>query len=123
MTPAEIQSVLEKLVALNPDALLFEPRDFYDLAVVGYTNEPKDHWTRPSPSPYVAIYDYEELIHATLKMNGLEEPSVDDFAEAQEWVDFNTVGAWVGEGTPTIQYSGDWAHDDGASNADVDADG
>lgn len=27
-----------------------------------------------------------------------------DYDEATEWVDYNIVGAWVGDGTPMILY-------------------
>lgn len=90
------EEILEELELVNPDALLLEPRDHFDKAVVGITDKPDDHWTRKGGC-VVAVYDYDLCIEA-LVAQGL---SLD---EAQEWFSFNTSGAWAGEGTPTFRY-------------------
>ena len=103
MLPPEIT---EKLAGLNPEAILFEPRELYDSAIIGLTNEPKDNWTRPSPSPWVAIYDYDLLVESTIQMlvpDNEEYKEYDIFEAAQEWVDFNILGLWAGDGTPMIR--------------------
>ena len=48
--------------------------------------------------PVVVVYDYEKLVQCFLN---------DECDEncAREWVDFNIVGAYVGESTPIILYS------------------
>jgi hypothetical protein len=103
MLPPEIT---ERLADLNPEAILFEPRELYDSAIIGLTNQPKDNWTRTSPSPWVAIYDYDLLVKSTIQMLGPdteESKEYDIFEAAQEWVDFNILGLWAGDGTPMIK--------------------
>ena len=90
------EELLEQLERLNPDALLLEPREHFDRAVVGITDAPKDHWPRKD-SCYVAVYDYELCLDA-LVAQGME------LGGAMEWFSFNTSGAWAGEGTPTFRY-------------------
>lgn len=43
----------------------------------------------------VAIYSYEKVI-AKLMSEGLDE------VDAQEWFDYNMIGAWVGDRTPAF---------------------
>ncbi len=91
--PAEI---LERLFKLNPEAMLLEPRLMFDDALVDITNEPKDRWPRTSGC-YVAVYDAEKCIEGIMLDGG-------GYEEAVEYFDYNTSGAWVGEGTPTFRY-------------------
>lgn len=73
---------LEELVELNPDALL---ADDLEPALVGYTlNHHHAH---------VAVYDYDKCIQV-LRSQGLDEE------EADEYLSYNTLGAWVGENGP-----------------------
>ncbi len=51
MSPEE---VLEKLTKLNPEALLLEPREVYDTALVDVTDDPQDQWTRKEKT-WVAV--------------------------------------------------------------------
>ena len=87
--------ILERLVQLNPEALLLEPREIYDSCVVGITDEPKDHWPRIGGT-LVAVYGAEKCIEAWCSAN---EAS---WVSGLEWFGYNTSGAWVGEGTPTF---------------------
>ena len=66
------------------DALKF---DGMDKAIVGFT----------AGATTVLVYDYEKLLDA-LAAQGM------DFEEAQEWVGFNMVDAYMGDGTPIIMY-------------------
>ena len=91
-----VETLLEQLVRQNPQALLLEPRDVYDEALVDVTNEPKDHWDR-SNKVYVAVYDEDKCVDVVMSWLDC------DYEEAQEWLDFNTYGAWAGEGTPTFR--------------------
>ncbi len=93
MTP---QEVLEKLDGLNSDALLLEPREVYDKALVDVTDDPQDQWDRPN-KVYVAVYDEFECIDAIMAWMDCPED------EALDWFSFNTSGAWVGDGTPTFR--------------------
>jgi hypothetical protein len=88
-------SVVERLAALNPDALLLEPREVYDAALVGVTDDPQDHWTREG-GQYVAVYDEDRCIEVIMGWLGC------GYGEAAEWFGYNTSGAWAGEGTPTF---------------------
>ena len=42
----------------------------------------------------VALYDYDKCIMILMNDNDWNEE------EAIEWFNFNTIGSWVGEGTP-----------------------
>lgn len=95
-------SHIEKLQALNPDALLMEPRELYDPCVVGITDEPDDHWPRQTPA-WVAIYDAELCVVALMESH----PS-SSYTDALDWVSFNMMGAWMGDGTPTFRWSEDF---------------
>ena len=88
---------LKDLEALNPDALLLEPREVYDSAVVGVTDSPDDDWPREI-GVYVAIYDANKCIEAFMAWMNC------DYEQAAEWFSFNTCGAWVGPGTPTFSF-------------------
>ena len=87
---------VQRLARKNPKALLLEPRHIYDEALVGITNEPEDHWTRDS-GVYVAVYDEDKCIDVVMSWLDCDDQ------EAQEWLSFNTYGAWAGEGTPTFR--------------------
>jgi hypothetical protein len=93
-------TVAEQLAELNPDALLLEPRDVYDTALIGVTTEPDDHWPRKQPIA-VAVYDEDMCLEAIMKWMGCDDEA------ATEWFCFNTSGAWCGENTPTFTRSSD----------------
>ena len=73
----------EELAALNPEALLV---DGLNEAVIGF-----GHQFSNAP---VAIYDYDKCIEIYMRDHGW------DYDEAMEWMSFNVIGAWMGEGTP-----------------------
>ena len=89
--------LLDRLEGLNPEALLLEPRDVYDKALVGVTDDPKDHWPRKARI-HVAVYDAEKCIEAIMEWVEC------DYNAACEWFCHNTSGAWVGESTPTFHH-------------------
>lgn len=43
-------------------------------------------------------YEYPRLVGIFMEQGMTQD-------EAEEWVDFNLVGAWVGESTPIIMYN------------------
>jgi hypothetical protein len=92
-----VAEVLKDLEDLNPDALLLEPRDVYDPALIGITDLPNDSWPRKDRI-HVAIYDSDKCIEAIMGWMGC------DYNDAVDWFGFNTSGAWVGEGTPTFSF-------------------
>ena len=67
------------------EACLLEPRDEYDDCVIGIGY-------RVSAGP-LAVYSIPLVLKA------MQELSVDDL-EAQEFFEYNTIGAWMGDGTP-----------------------
>lgn len=87
MTPVEL--------AERHEVLVLEPRATFDRALVGVTDKPKDHWPRKG-GVFVAEYSIPLCIKAMMQDNEWGEE------EATEFFEFNTAGAWVGEGTPTF---------------------
>jgi hypothetical protein len=81
-TRAELQQALEEL---EESTLLM---DGFDEAFIG--------WSRRINEPLLAVYDYDAIIKVCIERDGM------DFEEAVEYVDYNVVGAWVGEQTPII---------------------
>ena len=53
-------------------------------------------WSRRGNEPLLAVYSYEKMLDVCVERDGME------FEEAVEYVDFNCVGAWMGERTPII---------------------
>ena len=84
------------LARIDPDALLLEPREFFDEALVDATDKPKDRWPRQGLM-VVAVYDRDKCIEAIQKWLGCDEDA------AQDYFGYNTEGAWIGEGTPTFR--------------------
>jgi len=103
-TRVDITPLLDALERVNPEALLLEPREVYDQAIVGLTCQPNDHWSRQYPSPWVAVYCRELAIAALTALAGAadtESEYEDNQQQAAEWVDYNSMGAWLGPHTPT----------------------
>jgi hypothetical protein len=80
----------EELLAEN-QALLLEPRGKYDDCIVGIG-------ARFSSGP-LAVYDTQKVL-AKLQADGMTEE------EAEEYFNFNILGAWMGDGTPIFIYFG-----------------
>lgn len=81
-TRADIQQALEEM---DESTLLM---DGFDEAFIG--------WSRRINEPLLAVYSYEGLIKVCTERDGM------DYDEAIEYVDYNVIGAWVGEQTPII---------------------
>ncbi len=43
----------------------------------------------------VVVYDYDKLVDVFIQQGMKEDESV-------EWIDFNILGAWIGEDTPIV---------------------
>ena len=46
----------------------------------------------------IAIYDYSRCMDILMERDGMQED------EAVEWIEHNSIGAWVGEGTPAMLF-------------------
>ena len=87
------EQVAQRLRVENPNALLFEPRDVYDAALIGVTNAPEDAFgTRTGQ--LVAVYSRDTLldldIHAILEDEREMDPD-DAFIMAADHVDNGMV--------------------------------
>ena len=76
-------TTLEASVEINPDALL---ADGLESALVGYTVN-HHHAT-------VAVYDVDKCVQVLVDRDGMTHEGADEF------LDFNTLGAYVGENGP-----------------------
>lgn len=76
----------EMLEGDNDQALFL---DGLDGAIVGVA--------RRCAQPSLVVYDREKIIKE-LMADGMSE------LEAEEWLEFNIAGAWVGENTPLIMH-------------------
>jgi len=52
--------------------------------------------------PVVACYDYEKCVRILIKRDKMTDEG------AREFLEYNTVGAWVGEGTPAFWSAAHW---------------
>jgi len=78
------------------EVLVLEPRSTFDRALIGVVlTRPDDQWPRQTDTP-CAQYSISRCIQALVEDDGMEEQG------AREFLHFNTMGAWVGEGTPTF---------------------
>ena len=84
----DTKGIKEAIIEANPDALF---ADEFDGALVGYA--------RRSGQPTLAVYDYE------LAVEILKEHDSMTHEDAVEWMEFNVVGAWMGEHTPLWKHS------------------
>lgn len=78
------EQINEYLEQIDESALLI---DGADAALLGFTNRVN--------SPLLAVYDYDKLVNVFID-DGMS------YEDAVEWVDFNIVGAWLGDQTPII---------------------
>jgi hypothetical protein len=62
--------------------------DGFDAAFIGYT-------TRMN-QPDCAVYDYNKMVQLLMFRDGMSHQ------ESEEYIEYNCVGAWVGEHTPYI---------------------
>tara|TARA_R110000772_G_scaffold67283_2_gene149368 strand:+ start:214 stop:507 length:294 start_codon:yes stop_codon:yes gene_type:complete len=86
---------LQPISEMHPEALYLEPRKYFDKALVGVIASPIDHWPRVE-SMNIAAYNID------LCINAIQEWMECTQLEAAEWFNYNTAGAWCGEGTPTF---------------------
>lgn len=75
--------------------LVLEPRDTFDRAIIGITTTPDDHWPRQTDTACV-VYSPSACIDALMSADQC------DYDEAWEFLSYNTMNTWMGEGTPTF---------------------
>jgi hypothetical protein len=75
----------ELLAELEEDILLM---DGFDDAIIGYSQRIND--------PTLAVYSWELMVKILMERDGMSDE------EAMEYIDYNCLGAWVGERTPII---------------------
>lgn len=83
--------IREHLSETHPDVLLM---DGLDDAIIGTSQRINE--------PVLAVYSWEKIINIFVERDGM------DFEEAVEFVEFNILGAWVGENTPIVVMPLDW---------------
>lgn len=81
-----LDMILEKFD--GAEMAILEPRERYDSAIMGVI----ERFGIPGP---IICYDREKVLQVNVD-DGMNEE------EALEFYDFNTLGAWMGEGTPVF---------------------
>lgn len=62
--------------------------DGFDEAFIGYSQRINE--------PMLAVYSWEKMVDTCVKRDGMT------YDEATEYIEYNCIGAWVGERTPII---------------------
>jgi hypothetical protein len=68
---------------LDPEAMLMEPREYYDKCIVGMAYDGSK-----------VIYDTLLVVQSLMEDQGMTDE------EALDWFEYNMLGSYVGEGTP-----------------------
>lgn len=85
-----MDSIADELAEINPQALL---ADGLEDAMVGYT---VNHH-----HPVVAVYDIDKCVKVLVERDGMAPE------DADEYLSFNTLGAYVGENGPIyVRFAG-----------------
>lgn len=77
--------ILDNIAELNPEALF---PDGFEKAIIGHT---MGHF-----SPIVSVYSYERCVTILMVRDGMT------LEEAEEYMDYNVLGAYVGENGPVF---------------------
>ena len=80
--------IIKRLAKENPEALLMEPREDFDQAVVSITTNQEGQ--------VVAVYDEVKIIDVLVDQGMTED-------EAWEYFYFNIEGAYMGKNTPVYK--------------------
>ncbi len=81
--PAVTHPAVAALAEVDPEILL---ADGFEDALIGYAQR--------CGQPPLAVYDRRRCIDVLVERDGMT------YEEAEEYFEFNVVGAWVGERTP-----------------------
>ena len=82
------EKLTENFRDIDDEALLM---DGFDEACIGFSQRINE--------PVLAVYSYDKMVEVLMTRDGM------DYDEASEFIDFNCVGAWIGERTPIIVMS------------------
>jgi hypothetical protein len=83
--PLTREDIQEHLESRGETVLLC---DGFDEAFIGLSQRINE--------PLCAVYSYEKMVDVLMSRDGM------DYEDAVDYLDFNVVGAWVGEQTPII---------------------
>ena len=62
--------------------------DGFDEALIGFSQRINE--------PLLAVYSWEKMMTVCIERDGMDDE------EAEEYISYNCIGAWVGEQTPII---------------------
>ena len=79
------KQINEHLESMGENALLM---DGFDEALIGFSQRINE--------PLLAVYSWEKMMDVCIKRDGMDDE------EAEEYISYNCIGAWVGEQTPII---------------------
>ena len=79
------EQLTENFKDIDEEALLM---DGFDEACIGFSQRINE--------PVLAVYSYDKMVEVLMTRDGMDDE------EAMEFIEFNCVGAWIGERTPTI---------------------
>jgi hypothetical protein len=83
--PMSRSQIEEHLESIGENVLLM---DGFDEAFIGFSHRINE--------PVLAVYSYYQMVSLLMRRDGMS------IEEAEEYIDYNCVGAWVGEQTPII---------------------
>ena len=84
--PSEIRKrINEQLESMGENALLM---DGFDEALIGFSQRINE--------PLLAVYSWGKMMSVCMERDGMSDE------EADEYISYNCIGAWVGEQTPII---------------------
>ena len=79
------EKLTENFRDIDDEALLM---DGFDEACIGFSQRINE--------PVLAVYSYDKMVEVLMTRDGMDDE------EAMEFIEFNCVGAWIGERTPII---------------------
>ena len=79
------KQINEHLESMGENALLM---DGFDEALIGFSQRINE--------PLLAVYSWEKMVDVCIERDGMDDE------EAEEYISYNCIGAWVGEQTPII---------------------
>lgn len=85
------EQINEQLIEMDDSTLLM---DGFEEAFIGFSRRIND--------PLLAVYSWEKMVKVLMERDGMT------YDEATEYIDFNCIGAWVGEQTPIIVMPLSW---------------